>query len=402
MTAAPAIDVAVIAISAQLGGTERVLLDLAHHASDERIRLSVLLPLDGPLRAALEATGADVYVVPPPAGTLQGSQRGWRLLTSGAGTLRRLRHWGDALANHPAMRAADLVCSIGFKPHLAAARCPPPRVWHVHEYPPRLTGWLWRRLGRREPDGVAFNSAAVSRAWFRPATPNNPSGHSRIAVAVNGVDLELFRPRAPTGWIHDALGIPTHHRLLGMPAVLARWKGQLAVREAFRMVQQDLGTVHLVFVGSGIYDTASETRHGRRLEAALQTASGDRVHLLPFQADIERVYPEFTATLHYSLRPEPFGRVVVESMACGVPVIAADEGGPRDILGTDPAAGWLVPPRSPRALARALYQALSQSPETLAAAGEAARRVAEDGFSAARFARDLGGFFHEVVAANPR
>ena len=58
-----------------------------------------------------------------------------------------------------------------------------------------------------------------------------------------------------------------------------------------------------------------------------------RVHRLNYQRKIERVYPEFDIVVHYSTRPEAFGRVIVEAMASGIPVIAANEGGPVEILG---------------------------------------------------------------------
>jgi glycosyltransferase involved in cell wall biosynthesis len=122
-----------------------------------------------------------------------------------------------------------------------------------------------------------------------------------------------------------------------------------------------------------------------------------RVHLFPFQAKIERVFPELDLAVHYSLRPEPFGRVIVEAMACGIPVVAADEGGPREILGpgTGPGpgreAGWLAEPRRPKALAEVLRSALSLSPEDMRAIGEAGRRRAEDHYSWRRFAAGVAG-----------
>ena len=113
------------------------------------------------------------------------------------------------------------------------------------------------------------------------------------------------------------------------------------------------------------------------------------MHLVPFQEDIERVYPEFDVTVHYSTRPEPFGRVVLESMACGVPVIAADEGGPREILGGEGEGGWLVEPRNPEALARGLRDVLGHSREELRVIGERGRRRAKELFSSRRFAEEV-------------
>ncbi len=127
-----------------------------------------------------------------------------------------------------------------------------------------------------------------------------------------------------------------------------------------------------------------------------------RVHLVPFQEDVERVYPEFYVTVHYSIRPEPFGRVVLESMACGVPVIAADEGGPREILGGEGEGGWLVEPRNPEALARGLRDVLGRgrSREELRVTGERGRRRAKELFSARRFAEEVVAVFRRAAVGS--
>jgi glycosyltransferase involved in cell wall biosynthesis len=221
----------------------------------------------------------------------------------------------------------------------------------------------------------------------------------------NGVDLDRFHPRPRGFWIHDLLKIPHQHRIIGMPAVFARWKGQLEVIKAFLRLGPQFPDVHLAFIGGSIYDTVAEREYGVQLQRAV---NGVNVHLLPFKAKIELAYPEFDLTLHYSLRPEPFGRVVLESMASGVPVIAAGEGGPVEILGkgeggtgkgsgTGTGVGWLAPPRDVPALAQALRQALSLPAAQLRAMGEAARRRAEDHFSARQFARQVADVLREAA-----
>jgi len=71
--------------------------------------------------------------------------------------------------------------------------------------------------------------------------------------------------------------------------------------------------------------------------------------------------------LHTSTEPEPFGRVIIEGMAAGRPVIAAAAGGVTEIV-QHRTNGWLVPPRDAAGLADAI--------ETLRAAPEMANRLA--------------------------
>ncbi len=412
--------VTAIGASGHLGGTEQVLLDLATHTDELGIALRVLVPIDGPLIKALGKHGVPAEVVDAPKHLLRASQREGHLWTA-APALLGLHRWAKRLKTHEFVSTADLVYTISYKAHLAAAMAGlKPVVWHLHEFPPASTGRIWRFMANRSPHHMIANSVAAADAWRSSATVPT----DRITVVHNGVDLNRFSPRPATKWIHDALGIPHERRLIGMPAVLARWKGQLEVAEAFGMIESDFANVDLVFVGGAIYDTVAERSYGTELERMVRREEGGgrreeglkgergagsreraallhRVHLLPFQEEIERVYPEFDVTVHYSLRPEAFGKVIVESMACGVPVIAADEGGPREILGTEQDGGWLVEPRDPLALAAAMREALRLDAGDLTQTGNSGRRRAEERFSSRRFAEEIVGVFQRATADLP-
>jgi glycosyltransferase involved in cell wall biosynthesis len=404
-----AVRVTAVAASAQFGGTERVLLDFAARAFEHDINLRVLTPRDGPLIPVLNEIGVPAAVVPAPESLLRGSQQIGHL-TSIPAALAGLIRWSRALAAHSYWAEADVVYTVAFKAHLAAAvRRRHPVVWHLHEFPPATTGGLWRWLARRLPDALIANSEATARAWRIGGSaaqqiagtlepPGRQAADPPLHIVPNGVDLDRFRLAPRAGWIHDRLSLPRTRRLIGMPAVLARWKGQLEVIEAFVAIAQKMPDVHLVLVGGSIYDTVAESAFAAELEARMASRNRDlgspRIHLLPFQPKVERVYPEFDLVLHYSLRPEAFGRVIVEALACGVPVIAAAEGGPVEILG--PAggtgrcdAGWLAPARHPAGLTNALHEALTLGADALRALGARGRQRAEDLYSARRFAREV-------------
>jgi glycosyltransferase involved in cell wall biosynthesis len=396
VSAAAPLGVACVSVSSALGGSERVLLEYAPRAAANGVAVTVILPKEGPLGEALRAARVPVLVASASERLLSLSQRG----AASPGDVARLavgiRDWARAIgALLP--RGTRVLYSNGFKAHLACAALRVQglrRVWHLHEFPPARLGIVWKALAAALPSATIAVSEAVGTAWRFPSL--SP------AVVLNGVDLERFRPAPRTGWLHETLSIPREARLIGMPAVFARWKGQLEVVDAFERAAGQLPDTHLLIVGGPIYDTAAERgyaeqlvrRVGRtRLREGAGTSLTDRIHFLKFQPDPWRLYPEFELVVHYSTRPEPFGRVAAESLACGTPVVAARGGGTSEIV-EDGSSGWLVGPSDPAALAAALLRAMATD---LAPYRVAARRRAEAGFSADRHAAEVSRVLRGVA-----
>jgi glycosyltransferase involved in cell wall biosynthesis len=86
----------------------------------------------------------------------------------------------------------------------------------------------------------------------------------------------------------------------------------------------------------------------------------DRVHFLGFREDIMR-YHAGASLFALSSDVESFGNVILEALSFGVPVVATDCGGPREVLG-DNAFGWLTPPGDAKAFERAMLDAASAAP----------------------------------------
>ena len=92
---------------------------------------------------------------------------------------------------------------------------------------------------------------------------------------------------------------------------------------------------------------------------------------------------------------EPFGRVVIEAMAVGKPVVATNSGGVPEIV-ADGETGILVPHSHPEALAAALLDVLSQ-PERAREMGAAGMRRARELFDVKRVARMVEEVYEEVL-----
>ena len=398
------VSVACLSVSAALGGSEWSLLDFARRAQANGINAVVILPKEGPLGEQLRQSGVTVGIAPAPESFLALSQR--EMLTmAGLMTLSAgLARWSRAIyaeAHRLLGRSPSILYSNGFKAHLASTLVRGPRrVWHLREFPPDRTGAVWKVLARAVPTRAIANSRAVADAWH--LTGLKPD------VIYNGVDLARFTPAGRTGWIHQQLDLPPEARLIGMPAIFARWKGHLQVVEAFERAATQLPDAHLVLVGGAIYDTRAERGFAEELVKRVGRSSiggagarklNDRIHFLKHTAEPWLLYPEFDVAVHFSTRPEPFGRVVAEALASGVPPLAARAGGPVEIV-EEGVCGWLVKPGDVDELARTMTRALAEmSGPGAAAIKTACRARAEKMFDADRYAREVAAVLRGVASA---
>lgn len=128
----------------------------------------------------------------------------------------------------------------------------------------------------------------------------------------------------------------------------------------------------------------------------IRRTGADHVYLAGWQPQED--LPTFLAAADVLVLPsvrEQFGLVVVEAMACGVPPIAIDRFGPREIV-EDGRTGWLVEPDDAQALTGALVEAID-APEERRARGDAAHLTARDRYSWDTVAEQLAAVFDDTV-----
>lgn len=210
---------------------------------------------------------------------------------------------------------------------------------------------------------------------------------AEIGILVeNGVDLKLWTP-STRSQNHDG---PARIVFMGR---LIDWKAVDLLLEAFARVKV-VPLPHLEVIGDGSKRAELEA-HAIRLGLA------DRVHFLGWQPQVEcaRRLHEADMFILPSLY-ECGGAVVLEAMACGVPTIATQWGGPTDYL--DSSCGILVPPDSSEALISGLAAAISRlaaDPALRAELGRVAReRVVRD-FDWERKADQMMMIYERIASA---
>ncbi len=336
-------------------------------ALDGRVTGHVLLGEDGELARRLEripGVSVEVLAMDPELRDTRraeigiGRLRVRRLVSTARYVLllrRRLHELKPDLVHTNSLKSALLG---GLAGRLAGV----PVLWHVRDriaedYLPRPAVWLVRVAARLLPTAVVANSASTLSTLPR-----------RVPGAV------LYNPVVPDIAPEPSVGSPKAERPLrvGVVGRLAEWKGQHVFLRAFAEAFP-VGPEEAWLIGSAMF---GETTYERSLrELADQLEITDRVVWRGFRDDVAAELAELDVLVHCSTTPEPFGQVIVEGMAAGLPVIAAAAGGPLEIIspGVD---GFLTPPGDVAALAQAMRE-LADDPQRRIQLGEAARRSSQ-------------------------
>ena len=359
-----------------LNGAERSMLAALDGIRAAGFRISAMAPPEGPLADALRAE--NVAVVPWSLNDISG-----RRLPQGE--LRR--RLAEQLAGiRPALVHANSL-SMGRLAGPVTAALGLPSIAHLRDIV---------KLSRRavaDLNGQA-RLLAVSEATRRFHVAAGLDG-GKTHVLYNGVDLERFQPRSTTGFLHAELRLPPASLLVGTVGQISLRKGQDVLARAATGLAAELPHLHFMLVGQRL----SAKEESRRFEADLHTLAegplSGRFHFLGVRSDVDRIFNELHLLVHPA-RQEPLGRVLLEAAASGLPVVASDVGGTREIFPPEENAALLVPAGDAEALAAAIRRLHADTP-LRRQVGLAARRRAEAAFDARQAGVELAAHYREVL-----
>jgi glycosyltransferase involved in cell wall biosynthesis len=343
--------------SAQPGGSNQTIIALLRHRPPE-IECATIFMQDGPVLAEVRRLGV-------PA----------RLIDSG----RAREAWKApavvrAVRREIAETGADVVFGHVTKAHLyaspAARRARLPYLWWQHERLSQkpamhlLSAWL--------PADVTICSADFTAAQQRRL---HPGAHVRRIHPGAELDPAIVPRRHSAG-----SGGPI---VLGIAGRLQRWKRVELAIESMAQILAAVPHAQLRVIGGvtpGLDEGYDEELRAHARRAGVSEA-------VTFTGHVDDIGAELAAldVLVHTAEAEPFGLVLVEAMAHAVPVVAVDEGGPREIL-RDGIDGTLTA-ASPDAIAHAII-ALASDPSRRTAFGAAGRGRAFEQFTAARMAAE--------------
>jgi len=392
-----------------LGGAERVLLDVMaslRSALPAGSSMRLICLAEGPLIGEARSLGIEADVLPLPARitNLGESGLGGGKFSKAAGLAAALAI-GSPAALQYARRfrqtvlaaEADIIHSNGVKSHLLSHLLPRKAgrvVWHVHDLlgGRALLSNLLKHAARHVSGAIAISQAVADDLKnVLPATP--------VFTVLNAIDTDHFFPAPADGSLLDQLAglppAPDGTVRVGLVATYARWKGQDIFLDAIARVAVDR-PVRFYVIGGSIYHTAGSQFSREELTGRAATLGiTDKMGFIGFQSDPLSVYRALDVMVHASSKPEPFGRTIVEAMACGRAVIVSNSGGAAEIF-KENVDGIGVRPGNADDLATAMAR-LIEDAAARSALGKAARETALRRFNRSRLGSEFLSIYQRLI-----
>jgi glycosyltransferase involved in cell wall biosynthesis len=339
--------------SGKPGGAELCLVDIAKPYGENAL---VGLFADGNFRKLLEENQVPVEVLTTQAIKV-GKQSG---LFQALGSLGQI----VPLINQVVQRARkyDLIYAntqkalvVGAVASFLARR---PLVYHLHdilslEHFSKTNLRVAVNLINRCAALVIANSQASKMAFLEAGGKSD-----LVRVVYNGFAAKNYEVDEL-----EVRNLREHLRLEGKFVIghfsrLSPWKGQHILIDALSQCPQD---VVVILVGDALFGEQEYVKDLHQKVAGLGLEN--RINFLGFRADIPQLMTMCDLITHTSIAAEPFGRVIVEAMLCGKPVIAAEAGGAMELV-EDGINGFLVTPGEPQKLAQVIHNCRQESVKT--------------------------------------
>lgn len=247
-----------------------------------------------------------------------------------------------------------------------------------------LSRQIWKRKqqGFRHLIDTQLTIVTPSRWLARECRRSSLLGRFDVETIPNGLNLEHYQPRDPRV-IRNLVDIPESAFV-----VLALADGFGARRKGFRFLTELMQQLHadaeiyFLLVGTPLLDTAIESR-----VRFLSSTPNDRYLSFVYSAADLFVMPSLADNLP---------NTIMESIACGTPVVAFDAGGVSDMVRPGE-TGMLVPPGDVIGLAREIRACFDQ-PDALHRLSQTCRDIAEQDFSMELLGKRYGELYRRVMA----
>ncbi|HPC65585.1 MAG TPA: glycosyltransferase [Anaerohalosphaeraceae bacterium] len=245
----------------------------------------------------------------------------------------------------------------------------------------KLSNFLFAgRIDRFLAVSQAVKQDLLDSNWRIPA--------SKVTVLENSVDYERFAGAvAGRNSVRQMFGVPQDAFVFGFVGRFAPTKGVPYLLDAFAEVKKEFSNAYLLLAGQG----PDEQRYSQQIQnLGLQKT----VCFAGYQKEIEKFFGSLDVFVIPSVA-EGMPRVLLEAMAAGIPCIGTSVGGIPDVI--DGAVGFVVAPRSSKALAEAMKWMLQKNPDELFQMRTAAAQKARTRYAHAVLSEQLYAIYCDVL-----
>jgi glycosyltransferase involved in cell wall biosynthesis len=370
----------------KIAGAELVLLDIARHY---RQHSHVLLFEDGPFSPLLQSQNISVSVASQTPILFRRDSNFLDALKTLTSLAQPLRQTLQLSQNHTLLYANTLKAFV-----IGAAACllsRRPLIFHLHDilsaehFSPinqKVIIWLSNHIAKK----VITVSQAAKTAFIEAGGRSD-----LIEVVYNGFDPTCYQVLPETALaLRQQLNLPDHAFVIGSFSRLSPWKGQHILLQALAQCPDH---VIALLVGDSLF---GEESYAEQLKAQVKNLNlQNRVHFLGFRSDVPNLMAACHLLVHTATAPEPAGRVLVEALLAGKPLIATQGGGTDELVERD-VTGYLIPPGDPQALARSIQYCID-NPQATQHIAQSARAIATERFSLEAMYSQIDRILTEVL-----
>lgn len=355
-----------------IGGGQRVLLDIISGLDKSRYRPYVVIPAKGELSRKLEAMDVHYFVLP--IGSYSPGKKSildiFRYLIRSpllmflCARLLRKQKINMVYANAPRTFLWGTI---------AAKISKVPVIWHLHSIPTGIELKVCLKLYKYGVDKLITVSNSVAEPFLRAY----PSLSAKINVVYTWVDLTKFDAVEDGSKIRKELDISDDIKIVAFIGQLSRWKGVEDFIRAAQMIIREEGKTFFLVVGDVMFGGRKEYRQCL-VDLAGELGIAKNIRVLGARKDFIEMLKGIDILVVPSIKPDPCPWILLGGMAAGKPVVASAHGGPAEII-KDDVNGMLYRPGDIKDLAESILFLL-RSPEDANKIGIAARQTIENGF----------------------
>jgi glycosyltransferase involved in cell wall biosynthesis len=392
------IKIAYVEQDSNIGGAEVNLFYLFERMNRDHFYPVVVVPCEGPLTERLKEIGVRYHIIAQVKFISTSTYILWKKIFNPFAVIY------DVLVFLPTVwslrsflkkERVNIVHTNSMLAHIyggiAAKIAGIPCIWHMQDIvnPRMVFGFAERAMnifGNFLPKRIISVSNAVEKMFKGKSA-------QKVRVVYNGTDTKKFSSQIDGSGIRKEFNISNDEFVVGIVGRLVIWKGQREFLKAASVIVRKIPNTKFLIVGDTTF--GSKEYKKELYDLACELGIESKVIFSGGRDDIPNIIRAMDVMVHTSIDPEPFGLVIIEGMASGVPVVASNRGGPIEIIehGKD---GFLADPEKTENLATIIMELLKNK-YLRKKIGEKARKKVVEQFSVEKFTSEFQKIYCEVM-----